>query len=67
MVLTIYGLFRQRSASSTILWKSLYKHGVIYYVTTIAVNAPNLVCASDKTHEMRYLRPADTRLDYGER
>ncbi|KIP06908.1 hypothetical protein PHLGIDRAFT_118590 [Phlebiopsis gigantea 11061_1 CR5-6] len=45
VVMTVYGLFLQRAARSTRLWKSLYRHGIIYYVVTVAVNLPMLIFA----------------------
>jgi hypothetical protein len=44
VVLTITGLLRQRAARATKLWKSLYTQGITYFLATLVINFPTLVC-----------------------
>ena len=46
LVFTVAGLYRQRAAQGSPLWKTLYRQGIIYFVVTFIINVPLLVCPS---------------------
>ncbi|EKM52497.1 uncharacterized protein PHACADRAFT_260948 [Phanerochaete carnosa HHB-10118-sp] len=47
VLMTIVGLLRQRAARSSKLWKSLYRQGIMYFLTTFAVQLPTVIFAWD--------------------
>lgn len=45
LVMTLAGLLRQRAARSSRLWTSLYRQGIMYFVTTFFTQLPTVIFA----------------------